>query len=80
MSTLTFSIRVVDDEGDPVSNEDVYVVMSGILGGPSQTGNTDEDGWAEFEFIAKRFYGVAHVRGEEHEIIADDGDTFSITV
>ena len=84
MTALSFSLRVVDDHGDPVIGESVYVIRSDLLGGPSQTQYTDTDGWASFEFVyamvASTFYGRAHVRGEEYPIEVDDEGTLSITV
>jgi len=78
---MIFSIRIVDDSGDPVSNESVYVVESHMLGGPSQSEYTDTDGWASFEFVNhSTFYGVVHVGGEEYPIRVDDGETLSITI
>lgn len=42
------SIRVVDDEGDPVSDVKVTIIFSLMSG--YDTKYTDSDGWAEFEY------------------------------
>lgn len=42
------SIRVVDEDGDPVEGCKVYISF-GIWNG-HDTQYTDEDGWAEFEY------------------------------
>ena len=76
--TISFSIRIVDEEGDPVSGKKVYITQSGL--GGSQGQYTDEDGWAEFEFYCLRFYGIARVDGDEHDIDMSDGETISITI
>lgn len=85
MSRSTFSIRVVDDDGDPVSGIEVtcsYGVVSGL-----HTERTDEDGWATFPIVENAFgFGntpVSHVfidHEEVHgELNPDDGETYSFT-
>ena len=76
--TISFAIRVVDEAGDPVSGEKVYITQSGL--GGSQGQYTDEGGRAEFEFYCLRFFGIARVDGDEHHIDMSDGETTSITI
>ncbi len=77
--SLTFRVKIVDGDGNPVSGETVLVVESAITG-PSQSQCTDSDGWAEFEFERNRLYAYVHVAGEEHHVIVDDGDELSFTI
>ena len=73
---MIFAIKIVDADGDPVSNESVFVVESGLLRA-SQSQYTDREGWANFEFVhCYTFYGVVHVRGEEYPIEVGDGAPF----
>ena len=75
--TISFAIRVVDEDGSPISGKEVYITQSGF--GGSQGQYTDEDGWATFEFYCLRFYGTARVDGEACDIDMSDGETMSIT-
>jgi hypothetical protein len=45
---VSFSIRVVDENGDGVSGAKVYVAFASALC-PNETAYTDSDGWAEIE-------------------------------
>jgi hypothetical protein len=85
----TFSIRVVDEDGDPVRGAKVTVFygasVGGLLPGGSETRHTGSDGWAEFE----RYVGTwgslierVYVNGElvGTSLTPDDGDTYSYTV
>jgi hypothetical protein len=83
----TFSIRVVDENGDPVRSAKVscaYGSMSGV-----GTEYTDSDGWAEFPIIDQVLGGGAirittiWIKGKEvsdETFVPSDGDTFSFTI
>lgn len=84
-----FSIRVVDEDSDPLSGIEVTVFYGasggGLLPGGSETRYTDSDGWAEFEIfigtwgslIEKVYVGNELV---DTSLTPDDGDTYSYTV
>jgi len=85
MSDLgSFSIRVVDEDGNGV--EDVTVTCDYQLGGQG-TEYTDSDGWVTFP-ILKGFtassYGIntVYINGEEVKdfFYPEDEDTFSFTL
>ena len=42
-------VRVFDEDGDPVGDEEVRIVIEGRLKGGSLEESTDEDGYAFFE-------------------------------
>lgn len=74
-----FSVRVVDDDGDPREGASVTVFYSGLLGG-HETQYTDEDGWTTFQNYEDRG-GEVFVEGEnmgEHSL--SDGRTYSFTI
>jgi len=87
MSEETFSIRVVDEEGDGI--EGVKVSCNyGLLNGIGEE-YTDEDGWARFTIHSTSFVdGKCHVKniwinGDEvsgETKYMDDGDTLSYTI
>ena len=78
---ISFSIRIVNQDGDGVSNEEVYITESGFLAGGSQSQITDTDGWATFEWTSRlTFHGTALVAGEEYEINLSDGESTSISI
>jgi hypothetical protein len=76
---MTFSVRVVDNDGDP--KEGVRVMANfGILHG-HLIELTDQDGWAEFEPAGDYTSVEIFVDGEnqgDHSV--EDGDTFSFTI
>jgi uncharacterized GH25 family protein len=77
---ISFSIRVVDEDGNPVENARVTVIYSFT----QQEDYTDEDGWVEFQrdtMFQTAISATIYVDGEEvgQELI-EDGDTFSYTI
>lgn len=82
----TFSIRVVDENGDGVSEAEVAYECGQMSGVGSEY--TDSDGWAEFDIVHGMFGGPipidkVWVNGEEvsdNSFYPEDGDTFSFTL
>jgi hypothetical protein len=84
----TFSIRVVDEDGNGVEGAEVSYQCGAISG--VGTEHTNSDGWAEFEIIHEVFLGggaipirCIWVNGTEVSdatIYPEDGDTFSFTL
>lgn len=82
----TFSIRVVDEDGDGVRGAEVSVFYASLLC-PNASGYTDSDGWVEFEIDSAPPWGsliskvaVNHEWVDENGFNPDDGDTFSYTL
>ena len=85
---ITFSIRFMDENDDPIDGANVKIYDIGILG-QTYHGFTDGDGWAEFEVynvsgldigevsVSK---GVNSLGTVECDLHFEDGDTASITV
>ena len=66
--TINFSIRVVDNDSDPVSGVTVTVSENVLLGHANESETTDGDGWVSFcwETILENFYDVTvYVGGTE---------------
>ena len=87
MSDLgTFSIRVVDEDGDGVGNARVSVHWAALLAGPAEKGYTDSDGWVELDIRSGAPWGslvdTVYVNDEEvgGGFTPEDGDTFSFTL
>lgn len=79
---ISFSIRVVNEDGEPVQGAMVSVIYDVT----NQDDYTDEDGWVEFErpkpaLGGSGIRGTIYINGEEvgSPWIAD-GDTFSYTL
>lgn len=76
---ISFSVRVVDDDGDSVEGAKVFIAYPWTW----DEDYTDEDGWVEFEKDLMTSNGVRakiHVNGDEvGEVFIEDGDTFSFT-
>lgn len=76
---ITFSVRVVDDDGQPVEGAKVAVHYPWT----HDHGYTNEDGWIEFEKNIMTANGVRttiYVNGEEVDTPwVEDRDTFSFT-
>ncbi len=77
-----FSIRVVDEDGDPKSGVTVSIFHHGFMGG-TQKGYTDDDGWVSSE----RYHHAptiteVYVDGDlvASDISPDEGETYSYTV
>ena len=87
----TFSIRLVDENGDALTDRKVTVFYKGILGG-SEKRYTDYDGWAEFPTFGENYIGEVYsyeLRGilvTKHSVLLTggeeiyDGATFSFTI
>jgi hypothetical protein len=78
MST-SFSVRVVNDDGDPVEGIDVAASF-GVLHGMLEA-STSDDGWAEFEasgdYVSVKLFVDGSSVGE-HGL--SEGDTFTFTL
>ncbi|MDP2816039.1 MAG: hypothetical protein Q8O19_05110 [Rectinemataceae bacterium] len=75
-----FSVRVVNEDGDPVKSARVSVDF-GLLRGQS-TEYTDENGWAEFsnldgDLVTGEFYVNGESQGDHS---THDGDSYSFTI
>lgn len=78
MSDITYSIRVVDEDGDPVEGIEVAVHYAWT----HSKERTDEDGWAQFEVdvTGNGIRATVYVDGENMgEPWLEDGDTLSYT-
>jgi hypothetical protein len=84
----SFSIRVVDEDGDPVNGARISVVYGasagGLLPGGVETRHTDSDGWAEFDIYTGTWGSLieeVYVDGElvDSSLTPEDGDTYSFT-
>lgn len=80
----TWSVRIVDEDGDGVEGVEVAYQCGAISG--VGTEYTNADGWAEFEIVEKVLGGgaiaVLRIWVDGQEVSADqftpeDGDTFS---
>jgi hypothetical protein len=79
VSGMSFSVRVVDQDGD--AKEDVEVMAFFTLMGGSLTEYTASDGWAEFDTVGDYNWVQLYVDGhEEGTFELKDGDTFSFTL
>ena len=82
----TFSIRVVDDDGDGVAGVSVVCAYGAASG--TEREKTDSDGWAEFPIIYPVTGGPAipihtvWVNGDEvgDRLYPEDGETFSFNL
>lgn len=84
----TFSIRIVDGDGNGVEGAKVSWQCGHMSGVGS--GYTDDNGWVEFEISEEVFLGGGAipirkiwVNGEEvsdEVVFPEDGDTFSFTL
>jgi hypothetical protein len=79
----SFSIRVVDEDGNGVSGASVTVHYASLLAG-YYSESTDSDGWAEFDIESAPPWGslVSKVAVDgrwvdEDGFTPEDGDTFS---
>lgn len=77
--SMTFSVRVVDEDGDPREGIEVHASFGIMHGGLVE--HTDSDGWANFEPSGEYVTVKLFVDGESYgEHPLEDGDTFSFTV
>jgi uncharacterized protein YraI len=83
----TFSIRVVDEDGNGVSGAKVSYQCGSMSG--VGTEYTNSDGWAEFDIIHATLMGgtipIQKIWVNSHEVSDDtiypeDGDTFSFVL
>jgi len=78
MSDINYSIRIVNENGDGISHEEVSVLSTLT----NDSDFTDGDGWVTFENssmfdgIRIKVYFKGELLGEEW---IEDGDTFSFT-
>jgi hypothetical protein len=79
MPDITYSIRVVDEDGDGIGSEKVTVLYDWT----NDSDWTDDEGWVTFEksnLVRPGASVKVYVRGELlDEIWVEDGDTFSLT-
>jgi hypothetical protein len=75
---MTFSVRVVDSDGDPRSGVRVYVNYGLMNGGATEY--TDDDGWAVFEPSGDYSSAEIYVDGDcMGDYGIEDGETFSFS-
>jgi hypothetical protein len=77
--TISYSIRIVDEDGNGVEGANVYIEYGGLLGSWDE-GYTDENGWVEFDTsqdIISKVYVNDEIVGEDYRV--EEGDTFSFT-
>jgi hypothetical protein len=88
MSEGTFSIRVVDEDGNGVEGVKVTCKYRGILHGMEEE-YTDEDGWARFHVSYTMFSGstvpINNIWIGDDQVLdeikyMEDGDTLSYTI
>ena len=85
--SYSFSVKVVDEDGDPKSGAEVSVSYMGLLSGFEED-YTDEDGWVSFSkgdnALGGRDVGVSKlfINGDlvKEDFYPDDGETMSFTV
>jgi hypothetical protein len=78
MST-SFSVRVVNVDGEPVSGIKVYANFGIMHGGITE--RTDDDGWASFEASGDYCSVELFVDGDnEGDHSLEDGETYSFTL
>lgn len=78
----SFSIRVVDDEGNGIEGKKVIVFHHGLMGG-HQEEYTDDEGWVTFErYDHTPSITKVYVDGDlvDSDISPDDGETYSYTI
>ncbi len=81
----SFSIRIVNDDGDGISGVEVSVHYASVLAGYHKS-DTDSDGWAQFDIESAPPWGslieTVYANDEKvgGDINPDDGDTFSFTL
>lgn len=90
MELITFSIRFIDVNSDPIAGANVQVWTSAFLVmQQSWHGFTDSDGWAEFQVKtdpplylceAEATKGLNYVGKVSCDLYMNDGDTASITL
>lgn len=83
MPTISFSIKVRDSRGNAVSNASVTVYDDANIGGSSDSGYTDSDGWVHLSFYCIRgsFPGKVYINGDEvGRRRFSDGSTGSFTI
>lgn len=77
--SISFSVRVVDEDGDPRKGISVYANYGLLHGGHSEY--TDEDGWATFEPSGDYTTAEIIVDGDNQgEYPISEGETFSFTL
>jgi hypothetical protein len=82
----TFSIRIVNENGDPISDAKVQCLYAMNAG--AETVYTNEDGWGEFPILGALLGGSAEVISiivNDEEVqgerwYPEDGDTLSFTI
>jgi hypothetical protein len=76
---MEFSIRIIDEDGDGVSDIKVSVSFDSLGGWLEEF--TDSDGWATFEPSGHHVSCKVYVRDELlGEVGIEDGDTFSFNI
>ncbi len=81
LNDINYSIRVINEDGDP--EEDARVKVTYIVS--HETGDTDEDGWVQFNTtsITNQTVDVeVSINGDSVGKLEEvgDGDTFSFTI
>ena len=83
----TFSIRVVDEDGDGVEDAKVQYAVGAVCG--VGEGYTDSEGWVTFDITTGALNGdviristiwVNGVQVSGDDVYPEDGDTFSFTL
>jgi|GEM_PF-3575267 len=73
---MEFSIRVVDEDGDPVSDKKITIDYGLFNGQESEF--TNNDGWAEFSPSNRYVTCTVYIGGESYgELPIEDGETYS---
>lgn len=82
---LTFSVRVVDQEGNGIEDAVIYAHYHWLRADDRE--RTDEDGWAHFKtnftgLVSRGLHTTITVDGEVQadQILVEDGDSFSYTI
>lgn len=92
-ATGSFSIRLMNEDGEPVTDREVTVFYDGLFSG-SESQDTDDDGWATFPIFSEPDYiGKIYTTELNDDLLVtsstvlltdgervEDGDTFSYTV
>lgn len=75
----TFSIRLVDESGDPITNRKITVIYVGMLSG-TESAYTDSDGWAEFPTVGQDSIGRVYSYELLNDIIVTKREVVSTPI
>jgi hypothetical protein len=77
-----YSIRIVNERGDGLSDKRVHLTFWGTFGGTWEDAFTGEDGWAHFVNcpLHIQYVTVSGTTIEDDDFMMEDGGTRSFTI